>query len=79
MLFEILRQKLTDRRIDDALDLAVAQLGLGLALELRVGHPHAHHGREPLADVVTSRRQVLVDARLLTVGIDAAGQGRAEA
>jgi hypothetical protein len=36
----------------DALHLAVAQLGLGLALELRVRHLDAHHRGQALADVV---------------------------
>ena len=43
-----------DDRLDDALHLAVAELGLGLALELRVRNLHADDRSQPFADVVAA-------------------------
>ena len=43
-----------------ALDLGVAQLGLGLALELRVGQLDADDGRQALAHVVAGQVRVVV-------------------
>ncbi len=42
---------LIDQDLHQALDVAVAELGLGLALELGVGELHAHDGGEALPDV----------------------------
>ena len=36
VLFQVLGQRIANRRVDDAFHLAVAQLGLGLAFELRM-------------------------------------------
>ena len=78
VLLEIAGQEVAHRRVDDALDLAVAQLRLRLAFELRLGHSEREHGGESLAAVVTRGHQVLVDAFLLAVGVDRARQRGAE-
>ena len=52
MLFQPGAELLVDGLRDEALDLAVAQLGLGLAFELRLGHPDGDDGGQALADVV---------------------------
>ncbi|KAF5038800.1 hypothetical protein DSECCO2_550550 [anaerobic digester metagenome] len=62
--------------------LGVAELGLGLALELRVGDLDADDGRQALAHVVA--RDLLLEllgqvGAALDVGVDGAGQGRLEA
>ena len=49
---EELAQPLVDHPRDDPLDLAVAQLRLGLALELRIGHPDADDRRQALLEVL---------------------------
>ena len=49
-----------DDLLDQALDRRVAELGLGLALELRVGELHRDHRRQPLADVLAGEVLVLV-------------------
>ena len=41
---EPIREVFVHRALDKTLDLSVAQLRLGLALKLRVGHAHGHHG-----------------------------------
>src|SRR5450759_2339515 len=46
--------------LDEALDLGVAQLGLGLALELRLGELDRDNGRQALTDVVTGEVLVLL-------------------
>ena len=79
VLLEEAGQVVAHRRVDDAFHLAVAQLGLGLPLELRLGHAQRDHGREPLAAIVAAGNQVLVEVRLLAVGVDGAGDGGAEA
>ena len=52
VLLEVGGQLLVDQRLDDALDLGVAQLGLGLALELGIAHLDAEDGGQALAGVV---------------------------
>ena len=76
ILFQVLGQVVADGRVDDAFDLAVAQLGLGLAFELRLGHAERDDGRQALAAVVAAGGQVLVQVRLLAVGVDACGSWR---
>ena len=49
---EELGQPLVDDPGRDPLDVAVTQLGLGLALELRVGYPDADDRREPFLEVL---------------------------
>ena len=55
------------RGLDLALDLGVAQLGLGLALELRLGQLDADDGRQALAHVLAGQVGVVVleDRRVL--------------
>ena len=48
-------EMLVDDRLDDALDLGVAELGLGLPLELRLAHLDGQHAGEPFADVVAGQ------------------------
>ena len=48
-----------DDRLDDALDLGVAELGLGLPLELRLRDLDADDGGQPFADVVAADAGVL--------------------
>ena len=58
VLLEVLVEALGDRGLDLALDLGVAQLGLGLALELRIGHLDADDRRQAFADVVAREVRV---------------------
>ena len=58
VLVEVLAEAVGDGGLDLALDLGVAELGLGLALELRVGQLDADDRGQALADVVA--RQVAV-------------------
>src|SRR5207245_10681499 len=44
--------RVVDHALDDALDLGITRLGLGLALELRVLHLHVQDAVQPLAHVV---------------------------
>ena len=60
VLVEVLPEAVRDGRLDLALDLGIAELGLGLALELRVGQLDADHRGEPLADVVAGQVRVAV-------------------
>src|SRR3954468_5212344 len=55
VFLEVARQLLVDRRRDEPLDLAVAQLALGLALELGLGDLDADDRDQALADVVAGR------------------------
>ena len=73
--------RLGDRRLDLALDLGVAELGLGLALELRVGQLDADDRRQALADVVAGQVRVVVleDARPARLVVERARQRGAEA
>jgi hypothetical protein len=60
--------------------LGVAELGLGLALELRLHDPHAQHAGEPLAHVVAGEVLVLLeDAVAAGVVVDRARERRLEA
>ena len=69
------------RRLDDPLHLGVAELALGLPLELRVRDLDGDHGREALADVVALRSHldVLLEVVGLGVVVDAPREGRPEA
>ena len=55
VLVEVLAEAVGDGGLDLALDLGVAELGLRLALELRVGQLDADDGRQSLADVVAGQ------------------------
>ena len=79
VLLQVAGQVVAHRRVDDPLDLAVAQLGLRLALELRLGHAKRDDRGESLAAIVAGGHQVLVNARLLAVGVDGPRDGGAEA
>ena len=67
--------------LDERAHLGVAELGLRLALELRLGDLHRHDRGEALADVVAGERRVLVLDELLVprVAVDRRGQRGAEA
>ena len=52
VLFEVRAELVVDDRLDDALDLGVAELGLGLAFELRLRNLDADDRGQPFADVV---------------------------
>ena len=81
VLFQVERQLVADDALHHALDLDVAQLALGLALELRVGQLDADDGGQALAHVVAHQVGVVVLEELVLVGIvvQDARQGRAEA
>ena len=55
VLVEVLAEAVGDGGLDLALDLGVAELGLGLALELRLGQLDADDGGQALADVVAGQ------------------------
>ncbi len=55
ILFEIGAERLVDRCFDDALHLAIAQLGFRLTFELRIAHLHADDGRQPFTHVVAGQ------------------------
>ena len=74
------RQLLVDDLGDDPLDVAVAQLGLGLAFELGVGDADADDRRQTLLEVLAGDLEVFVlgRARLLSVAVQRASQGAPE-
>ena len=57
VLLEPAAEVLVRRALDERADLGVAELGLGLALELRIGEPHRHDRGEALAHVVALERR----------------------
>ena len=67
--------------LDEALDLGVAELGLGLALELRLAELDRDDGGQALADVVAGEVLVLVLEEVLLARevVDELGHRRAEA
>ena len=81
MLLEILRQLLVDQALDDPLDLGVAELALGLPLELGVRDLDADDRAEALAGVVALERLGLVlhHARRVREGVQGAGERALEA
>ncbi len=80
VLLEVGRELLVDDGLDDALDLGVAELGLGLALELRVGELDERTAVRP-SRVVAGEclAEVLEEVVAAGVGVDGAGQGGLEA
>ena len=66
---------------DQRLHGGVAELGLGLALELRVAQPHRDDGGEALADVLAGEVGVLLLEEVLGPGVlvDRVGERRLEA
>ena len=81
VLLEELGEALVDRGLHEALDRRVAELGLGLALELRVGDLDRDDRGQALAHVLALQVGVLLLelALLARVGVDRAGERRAEA
>jgi hypothetical protein len=75
------RRPFADDALDDALDLAVAELGLGLALELRVADLDRDDDRQALAHVLAAEAFLEVLGHALAVGVvlQRARQRRAEA
>ena len=81
VLFEERAELVVDDRLDDALDLGVAELGLGLAFELRIRDLDADDRGHAFADVVAADRrvfQVLREVVGVRVGVDRARQRGAE-
>src|SRR2546426_3303116 len=80
VLLEILAQPLADDALDDALELAVAELGLGLPLELRILHLDRHHGSEALAHVLAAHADLGLGSQALLFGVvgERAGERRAK-
>src|SRR5205823_2402799 len=81
ILFERLGELVVDDLLDEALDVAVAELRLRLTLELRIGDADRHDGAQAFADVVARQAalEVLEEAVGFGVRRDAAGERRAEA
>ena len=81
VLLEELGELAVDDRLDEALDRRVAELGLRLALELRVLELHGDDRGQALADVVAAQVRVLLlqHALLARVGVQGPRQRRAEA
>ena len=81
VLLEELAELAVDGRLDEALHRRVAELGLGLALELRVVQLHRHDRRQALAHVLALEVLVLLlqQALLARVVVERARQRRAEA
>ena len=81
MLLEVELEVLDEQLLHRGLDLGVAQLALGLPLELRLLHAHADDGREALAHVLAGEvGRVRVDELgLLRVVVDGAGEPCPEA
>ena len=68
-------------RLHDALHLGIAQLGLGLALELRVGQLHGDDGGQAFADVVSGEVRLFLreSSRAACPIVERAREGSAEA
>ena len=81
IFLEVRAEGLVDGRLDDPLDLAVPQLGFGLAFELRVPQLDADDRGQALADIVAGQRfgVLLQQVVGVGVGIDGPGQRRLEA
>ena len=56
MLLKVLAELFVHQRLDEALHLAVTELGFRLAFELRFLHLYAHYGGEALADILALQR-----------------------
>ena len=81
ILLEPGAELIVDDLLDEGLHLGVAELSLGLSLELRLAELDAHDGSEPLAHIFTSEVGVLVleDAPLASELVDQCGECRAVA
>ena len=60
---------LVDRALDKALDLGIAQLGLGLALELRIAHLDGNNSRQAFAAVIAGKVAVLFLEELMLLSV----------
>src|SRR5262249_3699500 len=69
VLFEELRQELVEDARDDAFDLRIVEANLRLRLELRLGNLDADNGRDALAVVLATGRDVfeVVLLRILAI------------
>ncbi|KAF5040171.1 hypothetical protein DSECCO2_536300 [anaerobic digester metagenome] len=78
VLLQELGQLFEDRAVDDAFDLAVAQLGLRLSLELRLGDLDAQDRRQTLPHVLTAQGVYPLE-HVLLLGIIVHGPGQSGA
>ena len=80
VLFEKRAEPIVDDALDDALDFGVAELRLGLALELRLRNLDRDDGRHAFADVVAADAlgELFREVVLRRVVVDRARQRRAE-
>ena len=82
MFFQVIRERLAHGLVHRAAHLAVAQLGLGLPFELRLGHLHGNHRREPFAEVLAGDFHLglfqLLGAGVFGVFLEHAREGCAE-
>src|SRR6201999_394509 len=67
--FEPVRELVIACLLHERLDFGVAQLGLGLALELWFADLHRNDRRQALADVVAGQVGVFVFQQLLVFGV----------
>ena len=81
VLLEPLLQPLADHVLDRWADFGGDQLVLGLAGEFRIRHLHRQDAGQPLARILAAERHLLLlgDTALHGIGVDGAGQGRAQA
>ena len=81
VLLEPVGQLLVGGLLDQRAHLGVAELGLGLALELRVAQLHRQDRGEPLADVLAEEVRVLLLEQVLGLGVAVhhVGEGLLEA
>ncbi len=69
ILFKIGTEGLVDRRLDDALHLAVAQLRLRLPFELRIADLHTHHARQTFTHVVAAEGFRVLFQQIICIGV----------
>ena len=80
MLLQIRRQLIGDDAVHQRADIGVAQLGLGLTLELGLRQLHGDDGGDALADVLAGDLVALLDHTVLhAVGVQHTGQRRLKA
>ncbi len=81
VFLEEARKALGDGVVDERADVRVAELGLGLAFELRLDELDGHDRGQPLADILAGERLVraLEQAAFLGVVVDHARHGGLEA
>ncbi len=81
MFLQVVLEHLAHRLVHGAHHFTVAELGLGLALELRLLHLYTDHAGEALAEVITGdlELEVLGGPAVVGVLLQRAGQSAAEA